>query len=98
MFGVPQISWAATSATLSNKDVYPNFFRVVPPDSIAMEMLARGIVQLGFSKISVVYFDAAYSLGQANDFKAGANKFKDENGVPYLDVTAESLRFAVGGV
>ena len=41
LYDVPHVSWAATSADLTNTEHYPNFFRVVPPDSSTMMALAK---------------------------------------------------------
>ena len=74
VFGIPQISWASTNADLSNKQNYPQFFRVVPPDAITMEQLVRVVLSLGFTKTTVMYFDADYQTGQMNDFMRGAQR------------------------
>eukprot|EP00929_Paragymnodinium_shiwhaense_P085096 TRINITY_DN4555_c0_g2_i1.p1 TRINITY_DN4555_c0_g2~~TRINITY_DN4555_c0_g2_i1.p1 ORF type:complete len:1176 (-),score=171.27 TRINITY_DN4555_c0_g2_i1:797-4066(-) len=72
VFGIPQISWAATNADLSNKQNYPQFFRSVSPDSLVMKVLAGFLAKLGYTEVNTVYFDADFPAGQARDFKAPA--------------------------
>ena len=38
-FKIPQISYGSSSADLSNKELYGNFFRTVPPDSFQAQAL-----------------------------------------------------------
>ena len=66
VFGIAHISWASTSAKLSDKIAYPMFFRVVAPDSLTMRVLAGWLDHLKFKEINMVVFDAPYQLGQLN--------------------------------
>jgi len=68
VFNIPHISWAATSADLTNKASYPMFFRVVSPDSLVMKVLAGWLNSLGVTKTNIAYFDADFQSGQARDF------------------------------
>eukprot|EP00929_Paragymnodinium_shiwhaense_P070046 TRINITY_DN3541_c0_g2_i1.p1 TRINITY_DN3541_c0_g2~~TRINITY_DN3541_c0_g2_i1.p1 ORF type:complete len:1862 (-),score=327.36 TRINITY_DN3541_c0_g2_i1:181-5766(-) len=72
VFGIPQISWAATNADLSNKANYPYYFRTVSPDSFTMEVLAGFVKSLGFNEINVIYFDSDFQAGQARDVRTAA--------------------------
>ncbi len=39
-FRLLQLSYAATSVSLRDKDRFPNFFRTIPPDDIQVEVLS----------------------------------------------------------
>ncbi|CAE8598630.1 unnamed protein product [Polarella glacialis] len=83
VFGIPQISWAATSADLSNKASYPYFFRSVSPDSLVMRVLAGFVADMGFKKANVLYFDADFQSGQAEDFRLAAENVYNLLTIPY---------------
>lgn len=72
IFGIPLMSWAATSTQLSNKAIYPNFFRISSPDSLVMYVLAEFVFYLGFVQATAVYFDAQYQTGQRDTFCSAA--------------------------
>lgn len=70
IFNFAQVSWAATNAGLSNKANFPQFFRVVPPDSLTMGTFAGFVERMGYKEVNLVYFDATFQSGQARDFLA----------------------------
>ena len=60
VFEIPQISYASTSETLSNKDIYSYFFRTVPPDSFQARAMVDIIKKFGWTYISTVNSDGEY--------------------------------------
>ena len=51
---VIQISYASTSATLSNKSLFPNFFRTVPSDESLPPALATVMQYYGWRQVAIV--------------------------------------------
>ncbi|KAK7473847.1 hypothetical protein BaRGS_00034898, partial [Batillaria attramentaria] len=65
-----QISGTATGEALSDKTLYPNFFRVIPPDSTQVKVLAELLVQIKWNYVAIVYDDDAYGRQAATQLKA----------------------------
>ncbi|KAL8586195.1 hypothetical protein ACOMHN_021462 [Nucella lapillus] len=57
---VPQVSCSATGRALSNKTVYPNFFRVIPPDDAQIQVIIELLTTLRWNYIAIVYTDEEY--------------------------------------
>eukprot|EP00913_Durusdinium_trenchii_P029104 g27288.t1 len=57
---VPQISFSATSLTLSNKDLYPFFLRTLPPDSLQALALWSWIETFEVPSVTCIYTTEAY--------------------------------------
>ncbi|XP_070198220.1 uncharacterized protein [Littorina saxatilis] len=66
---VTQISGSATGADLSDKNVYSNFFRVIPPDSTQVQVLLKLLQQLGWNYFSIVYDNDAYGREAAQQLR-----------------------------
>eukprot|EP00466_Bigelowiella_natans_P015442 jgi/Bigna1/77411/fgenesh1_pg.47_\ len=67
VFGLPHISYAATSSELSNKATYPNFFRTTPEDSGQAAAMVAFVTYVGWKKICVVNsLDTYGSTGAAS--------------------------------
>ena len=67
LFHIPQIGFSATSAAMSNKNLYDYFLRVVPPDSFqARAMLttlrALGVRYAGVIAVNDVYGQPSYEV------------------------------------
>ena len=60
IFDVPLISPAATSDSLSSRDNYPNFFRMVPPDSFQTKVMVDLLVTFNWTYVSVVHSKNSY--------------------------------------
>jgi len=43
---------------------YPNFYRVVPPDSFRFKVLVKFVAFLGFNKMNLAYLDDAFNIGE----------------------------------
>lgn len=54
VFEIPQISYGSSSAELSNKELYGNFFRTVPPDSFQVQALTDIILHYGWNYIYTI--------------------------------------------
>lgn len=54
VFDIPQISYGSSSAELSNKELYGNFFRTVPPDSFQAQALVDVIRYYGWSYVYTI--------------------------------------------
>lgn len=59
-FGLPVITYHATSIELNNNLRYPNFFRTIPDDSRFTEALVDIILEYGWSYVSIVSSDNSY--------------------------------------
>lgn len=73
-YGVPMISWQATSDRLSDKFLYPLFSRVVPPDSFQGSALARVMAKFKFSRLAILATNENYGLGLSSSFSASCHK------------------------
>ncbi|KAJ8688366.1 hypothetical protein QAD02_024161 [Eretmocerus hayati] len=60
LFSVPQISYMATTPSLSSKDRFPHFFRTVPSDVNQAHAMLELLKQFGWTYVSVVYSDTEY--------------------------------------
>ena len=79
VFEIPQISYGSTSVDLSNKELYSNFFRTVPPDSFQ----AQAMVDI------LKYYDWEY-IFTVNSF----GNF-GERGVAELQMAATAAKICV---
>ncbi|XP_076468064.1 uncharacterized protein LOC143298918 [Babylonia areolata] len=66
------ISGTATGSALTDRSLYSNFFRVIPPDSTQVQVLLRLLQKLGWNYISIVYNDDAYGREAAQQLRAEA--------------------------
>ena len=66
---VPQISFAATSPALSNKDAYPFFLRTAPPDSSQARAFWSWILHFDVALISCIYTVEGYGQGLHDTLK-----------------------------
>ncbi len=69
VFQIPQISYASTSVSLSNKDIYSYFLRTVPPDSFQARAMVDVIKKFGWSYISTVNSYGEYGENGINNVK-----------------------------
>ena len=63
LFKIPQISYAATAATLSDKTKFDYFFRTVPQDSLQARAIADIIIYFNWTYIIVIHSDDDYGNG-----------------------------------
>ncbi|XP_005107649.2 metabotropic glutamate receptor 3 [Aplysia californica] len=60
LFKIPQISYASTSASLSDKTRYDYFVRTVPPDTLQAKALADIVQEFNWTYVSVVHSEGEY--------------------------------------
>ncbi|KAK2583346.1 hypothetical protein KPH14_009344 [Odynerus spinipes] len=75
LFLVPQISYMATSPALSNKNMFPHFFRTIPSDLNQAHAMLEILKKFEWTYVSVVYSDTEYGnhgyetlVSLANDY------------------------------
>ena len=68
LFNMPQISFASTSPLLSNRDLYPYFYRTVPPDNHQAQAMIDLIVSFGWDYVSTIYSNNLYGQPGINEF------------------------------
>ncbi|CAF3850566.1 unnamed protein product [Rotaria sp. Silwood1] len=61
--GIPVISYSATDPDLSNRNVYPNFYRTVPSDDLAALALVKLFIRFNWTSCTVIYQNDAFGLG-----------------------------------
>ncbi|NXO83498.1 TS1R3 protein, partial [Sitta europaea] len=62
-FLIPQVSYGASSETLSNTGLYPSFYRTVPSDKNLVEAVVLLLNQFGWNWVATVGSDDEYGRG-----------------------------------
>ncbi|NXA03013.1 TS1R3 protein, partial [Sapayoa aenigma] len=62
-FLIPQVSYAASSETLSNTELYPSFYRTVPSDKNLVEAVVLLLNRFGWNWIATIASDDEYGQG-----------------------------------
>ncbi|NXV02324.1 TS1R3 protein, partial [Cettia cetti] len=62
-FLIPQVSYGASSETLSNTELYPSFYRTVPSDKNLVEAVVLLLNQFGWNWVATVGSDDEYGRG-----------------------------------
>ncbi|XP_025106909.1 metabotropic glutamate receptor-like isoform X3 [Pomacea canaliculata] len=71
LFKLPQISYASTSASLSDKNRYDYFVRTVPPDILQAKALVDIVQAFNWTYVSTIHSEGEYG-------KSGIDYFKQE--------------------
>ncbi|KAH3700533.1 hypothetical protein DPMN_075512 [Dreissena polymorpha] len=58
-----QVSFSATSASLSNRDLYRNFFRTIPADDIQVQVMHEFLMAARWTMLTVIYINDTYGRG-----------------------------------
>lgn len=74
IFGVPLISYSATSALLSKRDRYRTFFRSVPDDGFQAVVIADIVAYYGWDWVGIIAVDNSYGRSALSDFIEEAAK------------------------
>lgn len=73
---IPQISYASTSAELTNTTTYPYFYRTIPSDTFQAMFVKDLLTNFNWTYISVIGTDNAYGRSGVNSLK---NAIKDSD-------------------
>ena len=74
LFHTPMVSYGATNIDLSNKVVFPYFFRVLPSDRYASIAVAHLVRHFRWQFVSIVYTDDAFGKGGAEAIESELGK------------------------
>eukprot|EP01135_Chromosphaera_perkinsii_P002711 Nk52_evm79s226 gene=Nk52_evmTU79s226 len=91
---LPFVSHGATAEFLSNKAIYPNFLRMVPPDSGAAVTIAAFVKRMGWEGVSIINELGSYGQGLSDRFTTEVQKL---NITVRLRVEFESMSKSAAG-
>ena len=74
LFQIPQISYSASSALLSNRDRYGYFYRTIPPDNQQARAMVDVLLQFNWTYVSAIYVRNTYGEPGIEEFRALAEK------------------------
>lgn len=66
---IPQISFASTAPALSNRTLFPAFFRIPPSDHHQGNLLAKLCFEFNFTHVALLIHDDLYGQGLASSFR-----------------------------
>ena len=74
IFQSPLVSYASSSAALSNKNLYEYFLRTIPPDSFQANAMVDLVSYFGWEYVSVIFNDNSYGEPGTDAFIDSAMK------------------------
>ena len=57
---IPLVSYTSTNDELSDKDIYPNVLRTIPPDSVQVDVMHSLLNLFNWTYVSFIYEDTSY--------------------------------------
>ncbi|XP_060086370.1 uncharacterized protein LOC132565691 [Ylistrum balloti] len=72
-YRLPQVVYEPTSSLFTNKDVYNNLFRVIPPDNTQVKTIISLLKELHWNYISVIREDDVYAINATDYLQTLAN-------------------------
>ncbi|CAF3902722.1 unnamed protein product [Rotaria sp. Silwood2] len=72
--GIPVISYAATDPDLSDRNIYPTFYRTVSSDDVAASALVKLFIQFNWTSCIIIYQNDAFGFGGATAISNEFNK------------------------
>ena len=74
LFQMPQISYASSSAILSNRDRYGFFYRTIPPDNLQARAMIDILLRFDWTYVSTIYSRNPYGEPGIDEFQRLASK------------------------
>ncbi|KAJ3170463.1 hypothetical protein HDU87_008756 [Geranomyces variabilis] len=75
VFNLPVCDGGSTSPSLSDKGLYPNFFRTLPNDNMAGEAIIGLVYAQGFHQVAVISSLDSYGVGLAASVRGFAQEY-----------------------
>ena len=92
LFHIPQISYASTANSLSDKNMFDYFFRTVPPDSLQAQALADIVEHYNWTYVIAMHTDDVYGREGIAAFVAELGK---RNSTQRCIATPQSIRLPI---
>ncbi|EPB80727.1 7 transmembrane receptor [Ancylostoma ceylanicum] len=74
LFRIPQVSYSSTGAELSEKPRFGYFSRVVPPDNLQAQVMARVVRELDWTYVHAIADTGSYGERGMDSFRAAATE------------------------
>ena len=74
LFQMPQISYASSSALLSNRDLYGYFYRTFPPDNQQAKAMIDVLLKFNWTYVSAIHARTTYGEPGIEEFRALAEQ------------------------
>ncbi|XP_050416033.2 uncharacterized protein LOC126829910 [Patella vulgata] len=63
------LSYGATSSKLADQSIYKNLYRVIPPDSVQVQVMLQLMLELKWNYVGIIYEDIAYGHDAAQELR-----------------------------
>ncbi|XP_046550013.1 uncharacterized protein LOC124259844 isoform X3 [Haliotis rubra] len=87
-----QISYSATAASLTDKTVYKNLYRVIAADNVQVEVMLQLIQQLKWNYVAIGYENESYSIEGATALKEESER--REICIPLFEMITTTISIA----
>ena len=88
VFQMPQISYASTAHVLSDKTIFDNFFRTIPPDSLQAQAMVDIIEYFNWNYVIAMHTDDVYGI---EGIKAFMDELENRNSTQKCIATSSSI-------